>query len=150
MNVMITGAARFIGGFLAKHCTEVNSQVLGIDIREPQHGWAAGEFEPAIKIRIFETTGPGELDDICSDLTRRAIEIDLGIRPPLMPVGNLANRRSNVDVRDLVHALWALAEHFEAGQVYNLGGDDVHSVQDVIEAIRTQLTFCFEVGPRLN
>jgi GDP-4-dehydro-6-deoxy-D-mannose reductase len=266
MKVMITGAAGFIGGFLAKHCTHAGSRVLGIDIVEPPVGQTAGEFElcdvrdsarlsdliskfqpqrifhlaaqshpvvslrqpletidtnvggtvslfeslratgvmpvvvvacssaeygliaerdspiredhplnplhpygvskvaqdllaaqyfandaiPAIRIRIFKTTGPGKLDEVCSDLTKRAVEIELGIRHPLMPVGNLANRRSIVDVRDLVQALWSAAEHCKIGEVYNLGGDDVYSVQEVIEAIRSHVTFRFEVEQRVE
>jgi nucleoside-diphosphate-sugar epimerase len=264
MKVMITGAAGFIGGFLAKHCTDAGSQVLGIDIVEPQDGWTAKEFElrdvrdsarlsgliskfqpqrifhlaaqsqpvvslkqpletidtnvggtvslfeslratgvmpvvvvacssaeygpvaecdspvredqplnplhpygvskvaqdllaaqyfanyaiPTIGIRIFKTTGPGKLDEVCSDLTKRAVEIEQGIRPPLMPVGNLANRRSIVDVRDLVQGLWSSADHCKFGEVYNLGGDDVYSIQEVIEVIRSQVTFGFEVEQR--
>jgi GDP-4-dehydro-6-deoxy-D-mannose reductase len=264
MKAMITGAAGFIGGFLAKHCTDAGSQVLGIDIVEPQDGWSAGEFKlcdvrnsarvseliskfrpqrifhlaaqsqpvvslkrpletidtnvggtvslfeslrttgvmpvvvvacssaeygpvaecdlpiqedhllnplhpygvskvaqdllaaqyfanyaiPTIRIRIFKTTGPGKLDEVCSDLTKRAVEIELGIRPPSMPVGNLENRRSIVDVRDLVQALWSSADHCKFGEVYNLGGDDVYSVQEVIEAIRSQVIFRFEVEQR--
>ena len=100
---------------------------------------------PAIRIRIFKTTGPGKLDDVCSDLTKRAVEIEMGIRSPKMAVGNLANRRSIVDVRDLAPALWQAALHAQAGEVYNLGGDDVFSVQEVIDAIRTQVAFDFEV-----
>ena len=45
MKVMITGAAGFIGGYLAKHCIHAGSQVLGIDIVEPQDGRATDEFE---------------------------------------------------------------------------------------------------------
>jgi GDP-4-dehydro-6-deoxy-D-mannose reductase len=264
MKVMVTGAAGFIGGFLAKHCSDAGSQLLGIDIAGPQNGQVTGEFElcdvrnsarlsgliskfrpqrifhlaaqshpvvslkqpletidsnvggtislfeslrttgvmpvvivacssaeygpvaerdspiqedhplnplhpygvskvaqdllaaqyfanyaiPIIRIRIFKTTGPGKLDEVCSDLTKRAVEIELGIRPPLMPVGNLANRRSIVDVRDLVQALWLSAEHCVIGEVYNLGGDDVYSVQEVVEVIRTQVTTTFEVEQR--
>ncbi len=264
MKVMITGAAGFIGGFLAQYCTRAGSEVLGIDIREPAEGWAADRFEhcdvrnsaclsgliskfrpqrifhlaaqshpvvslerpletidtnvggtinlfeslrttgvmpvvvvacssaeygpvaerdlpvqeehplnplhpygvskvaqdlmaaqyfanysiPAIRIRIFKTTGPGKLDEVCSDLTKRAVEIELGIRPPSMPVGNLTNRRSIVDVRDLVQALWSSADHCKVGEVYNLGGDDIYSIREVIEAIRTQVAFRFEVEQR--
>jgi GDP-4-dehydro-6-deoxy-D-mannose reductase len=264
MKVMITGAAGFIGGFLAKHCTDAGSQVLGIDTVEPQDGWAAKQFElcdvrnsarlsdlisrfrpqrifhlaaqsqpvvslkrpletidtnvggtvslfeslratgvmpvvvvacssaeygpvaecdspvqedhplnplhpygvskvaqdllaaqyfanyaiPTIRLRIFKTTGPGKLDEVCSDLTKRAVEIERGIRPPSMPVGNLTNRRSIVDVRDLVQALWLSVEHCVIGEVYNLGGDDVYSVQEVVEVIRTQVTATFEVEQR--
>ena len=114
-----------------------------------QHLLAAQYFTnysiPAIRIRIFKTTGPGKLDDVCSDLTKRAVEIEMGIRSPKMAVGNLANRRSIVDVRDLAPALWQAALHAQAGEVYNLGGDDVFSVQEVIDAIRTQVAFDFEV-----
>src|SRR5271156_2429112 len=261
MKVMITGAAGFIGGYLAKHCIHSGSQVLGIDIVEPQDGRDTYEFElcdvrdsarlsrliskfqpqrifhlaaqshpvvslkqpletidtnvggtislfeslrttgvmpvvivacssaeygpvaerdspvredhplnplhpygvskvaldlltaqyfanyaiPAIRIRIFKTTGPGKLDEVCSDLTKRVVEIEMGIRPPSMPVGNLTNRRSIVDVRDLVQALWASADHCKIGEVYNLGGDDVYSIREVIEAIRSQVTSRFEV-----
>src|SRR5271168_1296778 len=45
MKVMITGAAGFIGGYLAKHFIHAGSQVLGIDIVEPQDGRATDEFE---------------------------------------------------------------------------------------------------------
>jgi nucleoside-diphosphate-sugar epimerase len=103
---------------------------------------------PAIRIRIFKTTGPGKLGDVCSDLTKRAAEIEMGMRPPLMAVGNLENKRTIVDVRDLVQALWLSAEYCRAGEVYNVGGDDSYSVQEIIEAIRTQLTLHFDVDQR--
>jgi nucleoside-diphosphate-sugar epimerase len=261
---MITGTAGFIGSFLAEHSMAAGSEVLGIDIAEPQHGRAMNEFElcdvrnsgrlsnliskfrpqrifhlaaqshpivslqrpsetmdinvngtvslfeslrttgiapivvvacssaeygvvadrdspvredhplnplhpygvskvaqdllaaqyfsnhaiPTIRIRIFKTTGPGKLDEVCSDLTKRAVEIEMGTRPPSMHVGNLASRRSIVDVRDLVQGLWSSAGHCKAGEVYNLGGDDVYSVQEVVEAIRAQVSAPFEIEQR--
>jgi GDP-4-dehydro-6-deoxy-D-mannose reductase len=261
VKILITGAAGFIGRYLAAYCTENGSAVLGIDICEPEDGWAGADFEgcdvrdsarlsklittfrpdcifhlaaqsyptvslsrpletmdtnvggtislfesvrasglmptvvvacssaeygpvaepdlpvqeahalrplhpygvskvaqdllaaqyfenyaiPAVRIRIFKTTGPGKLGDVCSDLTKRAVEIEMGIRTPTMVVGNLANRRSIVDVRDLVRALWLSIEHCKAGEVYNLGGDDIYSVQEVLEAIRAQTGFSFDV-----
>ncbi len=261
MKVLITGAAGFIGGFLARHCINADSRVLGIDIAEPPDRQTVGEFElcdvrdsaclsgliskfrpdrifhlaaqshpvvslkqpretidtnvtgtvslfeslrnsgimpvvvvacssaeygfvaerdspvredhplnplhpygvskvaqdllaaqyfanyaiPTIRIRIFKTTGPGKLDEVCSDLARRAVEIEMGIRSPSLPVGNLASRRSIVDVRDLVPALWLSAERCVMGEVYNLGGDQVCSVQEVLEAIRSQVTVPFKV-----
>ena len=45
MKVLITGAAGFIGGYLAKHCAEAGASVLGIDIREPEHAWPHDAFE---------------------------------------------------------------------------------------------------------
>jgi GDP-4-dehydro-6-deoxy-D-mannose reductase len=106
---------------------------------------------PAIRIRIFNTTGPGKLGDVCSDLSKRAIEIELGMHPPFLRVGNLDKRRAIVDVRDLVRGLWLSAERCEAGEVYNLGGERHYSVQEVIEAIRphVKVTFSIQQDPEL-
>lgn len=68
---------------------------------------------PSIRIRIFNTTGPDKVGDVCSDLTMRAAEIELGMRPPSLAVSNLTSRRALIDVRDMVPALWLAPERFE-------------------------------------
>jgi GDP-4-dehydro-6-deoxy-D-mannose reductase len=73
---------------------------------------------------------------VCSDLTRRAVEIELGMQAPTLRVGNLTNRRAIIDVRDLVRGLWLSAERCEAGEVYNLGAEKIYSIQEVIQTIR--------------
>ena len=264
MKVLITGAAGFIGGFLARNCAEAGSTVVGIDIREPEASWADAAFErcdvrdsarltemlstfrpdcvfhlaaqsypsvslsrpletmetnvggtvslfeclrasglrptvivacssaeygvvaatdlpvqethalrplhpygvskvaqdllaaqyfanyeiPAIRIRIFKTTGPGKTGDVCSDLAKRAVEIEMGKRPATLAVGNLSNRRSIVDVRDLVPALRLAVENCVPGEVYNLGGDEIYSVEELVEAVRVQVGFSFDVEQR--
>jgi nucleoside-diphosphate-sugar epimerase len=90
---------------------------------------------PAIRVRIFNTTGPGKLGDLCSDVARRAVEIELGLREPVLPIGSTITRRTLIDVRDLVHGLWLAAERCEHGEVYNLGGSDVYSVEQVIDVV---------------
>jgi GDP-4-dehydro-6-deoxy-D-mannose reductase len=107
---------------------------------------------PTVRLRIFKTTGPGILGDVCSDLMKRAVEIEMGLRPPVMLAGNLTSRRSILDVRDLVSALWLSAEHCKAGEVYNVGGENCYSVSEVIEAIATQfkLKFAVEQSPELS
>jgi GDP-4-dehydro-6-deoxy-D-mannose reductase len=110
---------------------------------------AAQYFEnyaiPCARIRIFNTTGAGKLGDVCSDLTRRAIEIELGLRSCRLPVGNLVSRRAILDVRDLVRALWLSAERCEPGSVYNVGGDRIYSVRELIDAITGQTETRFEI-----
>jgi GDP-4-dehydro-6-deoxy-D-mannose reductase len=261
MKVMITGAAGFIGPYLARHSSQTGSTVLGIDHREPEAPWTDAAFEvcdvrdegrlselissfrpdrvfhlaaqsyptismirpretldinvggtvnlfealrtsklnpvvvvacssaeygpvasqdlpvrethslsplhpygvskvaqdllaaqyflnygiPAIRIRIFNTTGPGKRGDVCSDLARRAVEMELGIRPPVMVVGNTANRRAIVDVRDFVRGIWLAAERCIAGEVYNLGADKIYSVEEIIGEIRSQLGIKFAI-----
>jgi GDP-4-dehydro-6-deoxy-D-mannose reductase len=100
---------------------------------------------PTVRIRIFNTTGPGKLGDVCSDLTKRAVELELGIKQRFLKVGNVTTRRAIGDVRDLIRALWISAERCELGEVYNVGAEYVYSVQELIEAIRAQMNIGFEI-----
>ena len=100
---------------------------------------------PSVRIRIFNTTGPGKIGDVCSDLAKRAVEIEMGINRPTMIVGNLTSRRAIIDVRDQVRGLWLSAQHCNFGDVYNLGAIEIYSVKEIIEAIRTQSTATFDV-----
>jgi len=102
---------------------------------------------PSVRMRIFNTTGPGKIGDVCSDLTKRAVEIELGMHRPTMMVGNLTTRRAIIDVRDQVRALWLSAEHCEYGDVYNIGASDIYSVQEIVEAIQKQSSATFDVEP---
>ena len=265
MKVMITGAAGFIGGFLAKHCLEAGCSVLGTGVSEPAD-WGGGSYEycdvrdaerlsylvstfqpdrvfhlaaqsyptvsldqpretidinaggttnlfecirkspqmpvvvvacssaeygpvaaadlpvredhplrplhpygvskvaqdllaaqyfanygaPCVRIRIFNTTGPGKIGDVCSDFARRAAEIELGIRPPVLLVGNLT-KRAIIDVRDMVRGLWMSAECCEPGDVYNLGANRIYSIQDVIETLqaKVEVPFSLQEDPAL-
>ena len=99
---------------------------------------------PCVRIRIFNTTGPGKLGDVCSDLTRRAVEIELGLRAPSLMVGN-RTRRAIIDVRDLVRGLCLSAECCTAGDVYNLGANQIYSIQEIIEAIQKEVKQPFVV-----
>lgn len=106
---------------------------------------------PSIRIRIFNTTGPGKIGDVCSDLTRRAAEIEARLRPSVLTAGNTINRRAIADVRDLVRGLWLAAEHCTPGDVYNLGGSAIYAVQEVINIIQTlaKVPFRLEQDPAL-
>jgi GDP-4-dehydro-6-deoxy-D-mannose reductase len=260
-KIMITGAAGFIGGFLAKYCSEAGCCVLGQGVTEPTAGWVGVGFErcdirdsvrlselissfrpdrvfhlaaqsyptvsldrpretmdinaggtinlfeclraanimpvvmvacssaeyglvaaadlpvredhplrplhpygiskvaqdllaaqycltygiPTVRIRIFNTTGPGKIDDVCSDLTKRAIEIELGLHRPSLRVGNLTSRRAIIDVRDMVRALHLAAERCQHGEVYNVGATQTYSVKELIQAIRACVKVPFRI-----
>jgi GDP-4-dehydro-6-deoxy-D-mannose reductase len=100
---------------------------------------------PSIRIRIFNTTGPSKLGDVCSDLAKRTVEIELGLRPPSLRVGNVTTRRALLDVRDMVRALWLSTECCQPGEVYNVGATQIYSVQEVINIIRERATTPFEI-----
>jgi GDP-4-dehydro-6-deoxy-D-mannose reductase len=94
---------------------------------------------PSVRIRIFNTTGPGKRDDVCSDFTKRAVQIELGIGRSPMIVGNLTTRRAIIDVRDMVRGLWLAADCAMHGEVYNVGSSNIYSGQELIEAIRRHI-----------
>lgn len=87
-----------------------------------------------VRARIFNTTGPRKVGDAASDFTYRAAEIEVGLADCLR-VGNLSTRRAITDVRDLVKALVLLAEHGDPGEVYNISGQHVYSMQEVVDLV---------------
>lgn len=72
-----------------------------------------------IRVRPFNMTGPRKTDDACSDFSKAIVEIEKGIRQ-ILEVGNLDTVRDFTDGRDVVDALWLLAEKGEWGEAYNL------------------------------
>jgi GDP-mannose 4,6-dehydratase len=103
-----------------------------------------------IRARIFNTTGPRKTNDVCSDFTRKLIEIEQGKRQ-FLPVGNLETQRAITDVRDLIIALWLLSEQGIAGEVYNISGKYVYKISDIITIIKqyTSVQFKIEVDKNL-
>lgn len=87
------------------------------------------------RVRIFNTTGPGKLNDAASDFTRRAVEIEKGLREPVLRVGNLEPRRGFCDVRDMVRALEAALEKGRPGEVYNAGAGEAVSMRAMLDEV---------------
>jgi len=72
----------------------------------------------------------------------------MGISKPTLAVGNLQNRRSLLDVRDQVQALWLAASDCVPGEVYNVGGDSAYSVEELIAVLRPLAAVRFQVEQR--
>ena len=73
------------------------------------------------------------------------VEIERGLHPPVLKVGNLTTRRVIADARDLVRGLYMAAESCEPGDVYNLGAETHYSVAEIIEAIRQHVKVDFSI-----
>ncbi len=91
-----------------------------------------------IRARIFNTTGPRKSNDVVSDFTKRAILCEQGKEKELR-VGNLTTQRAITDVRDLILALVALAEKGTPGDVYNICGDSIYKISDIITMIEAAM-----------
>ncbi|MCA1814208.1 MAG: GDP-mannose 4,6-dehydratase, partial [Halobacteriales archaeon] len=87
------------------------------------------------RVRIFNTTGPGKTNDAPSDFTRRAVEVELGKREPVLRVGNLEPQRGFCDVRDMLLALEAAMEKGKPGDVYNAGATQALSMRALLDQV---------------
>ncbi len=90
----------------------------------------------AVRVRPFNHIGPRQRDQfVVPNFARQIAEIEAGLRPPVMYVGNLKARRDFTDVRDIVRAYWLILQHGAAGEVYNLGSGRAHSAQEVLDGL---------------
>lgn len=91
---------------------------------------------PIVRVRPFNHTGPRQSSAfVCSSLARQVAEIDLGMRAPLVSVGNLNVQRDFSDVRDIVRAYYLLLEKGEPGEVYQLCSGHPLSVGAILEIL---------------
>ena len=91
---------------------------------------------PTLRVRSFNHIGPGQSDDFAaSAFARQLAEIEAGLRPAVVTVGNLEAQRDFTDVRDVVRAYWLVMTVGEAGAVYNVGSGHVHPVRWLLDTL---------------
>ena len=105
-----------------------------------------------IRTRMFTHSGPRRGDFFAeSSFAKQIAEIELGVIPNPVKVGNLDSVRTYADVRDAVRAYWALLEHCAAGDVYNIGGERTLSIGEVFNILKTfaKVPVEYEIDPEL-
>jgi GDP-4-dehydro-6-deoxy-D-mannose reductase len=86
--------------------------------------------------RTFHHTGPGRGEAFAeSSFARQIAEIEAGLRPPVLKVGNLEAVRDFADVRDVVRAYWLLLERGEGGAAYNVCSGKGRRVRDLLDTL---------------
>jgi GDP-4-dehydro-6-deoxy-D-mannose reductase len=100
----------------------------------------------AITTRGFNHTGPrrGEIF-VTSSFSKQIAEIEKGLRPPVVMVGDLESKRDWTDVRDMVRAYWLAVDKGEPGQVYNIGSGSTQRVGDMLDLLLSLSTAKIEV-----
>ncbi len=95
--------------------------------------YAQREEVPVMVGRLFNVTGPGESAVmLAGGVTAQIVACEAGQTPAVVQVGNLSAVRDFVDVRDVVRALWAIAQAGSAGEVYNVCSGNGRLVADVV------------------
>ena len=89
-----------------------------------------------LMVRAFNHVGPNQSPIfVVADFCRQAAEIELGMREPVIRVGNLSARRDFSDVRDVVRAYAALMEKGKAGETYNVGAGKAVEIRRILDMI---------------
>ena len=87
---------------------------------------------PAVNLRVFNTTGPGKINDAPSDFVRQLVRIRNGLQPPVLEAGNLKSRRAFLDVDDSVRGFYAAALRGRPGEAYNLCGRTAYRIGELL------------------
>lgn len=87
---------------------------------------------PAVNLRLFNTTGPGKINDAPSDFVRQLIRIKKGLQRPVIEVGNLKPRRAFLDVHDTVRGFYLAATKGKRGEAYNLCAAETHEIGNLL------------------
>jgi len=99
-----------------------------------QFFWSYGV--KVVRVRPFNHTGPRQSESyVCSSLARQVAEIDLGMREPVVQVGNLAALRDFTDVRDIVRGYCLLLDKGEPGEVYQLCSGHPVSIETILRLL---------------
>jgi GDP-4-dehydro-6-deoxy-D-mannose reductase len=89
-----------------------------------------------IRTRTFNHEGPRRGDVfVTSNFARQIAEIELGMKPPVIEVGNLEARRDWTDVRDIARAYWLAVGRCIPGEVYVIGSGKSRTVQEMLDTL---------------
>jgi GDP-4-dehydro-6-deoxy-D-mannose reductase len=89
-----------------------------------------------IRTRTFNHEGPrrGEVF-VTSNFAKQVAEIEAGLRPPVVKVGNLSAKRDWSDVRDVVRAYWLGVQHCTPGEDYVIASGTARTIQSMLDLL---------------
>ena len=98
--------------------------------------------------RPFNHTGPGQDQRfVLPSLAAQIAEIEAGLRPPRIEVGNLSAQRDFLDVRDVCDAYLAMiaAEPKPHLGIFNVASGKSYRISDLVETFRAHAKRQFEI-----
>jgi GDP-4-dehydro-6-deoxy-D-mannose reductase len=89
-----------------------------------------------IVTRGFNHTGPrrGQVF-VESSFAHQIVQIEKGLRPAVIDVGDLESKRDWTDVRDTVRGYWLALDRGVPGEVYNIGSGTCRTCGEMLQAL---------------
>ena len=85
------------------------------------------------RVRPFNHIGPRQSPEfVCSNFAKQIVEIEKGMKEPVIMVGNLEAKRDFTDVRDMVRAYWLAIQKCETGEVYNICSERAVQIRELL------------------
>jgi dTDP-glucose 4,6-dehydratase len=112
---------------------QMNDYALSKWVNEMQVVNSAAQFDTqSVRVRLFNTYGPGEYYSpyrsvICLFCYQILHEIPITIYR--------GYKRTSTFVTDTARTLANISDMFKAGEVYNIGGDDFHSIEEAADLV---------------
>ena len=101
-----------------------------------------------VRTRAFNHTGPRRGEPfVTSNFAKQVAEIEKGLKPPVIYVGNLNAQRDFTDVRDIVNAYWLSVQKCEFGELYNICTGVARKIQSVRDLVLSMTDVMIEVKP---
>jgi GDP-4-dehydro-6-deoxy-D-mannose reductase len=89
-----------------------------------------------IVTRGFNHTGPRRGENfVTSSYALQIAQIERGLRPPIVDVGDVESKRDWSDVRDIVRGYWLALERGRPGEVYNIGSGVCLSAREMLDVL---------------
>jgi dTDP-glucose 4,6-dehydratase len=112
---------------------QMNDYALSKWVNEMQVMNSAAQFgTQSVRVRLFNTYGPGEYYSpyrsvICLFCYRVLHEIPITIYRDY--------KRTSTFITDTARTLANVSDRFKAGEVYNIGGDDFHTIEEAADLV---------------
>jgi len=99
-----------------------------------------------LRVRAFNHIGPRQSPVfVAASFAKQIAEIEAGVKPPVLRVGNLEAQRDFTDVVDVMRGYALLVEHGLPGEAYNVGTGRAHSIQYLLDVLLNYTTARIQV-----
>ena len=87
----------------------------------------------SINLRFFNLIGTRKTNDAPSDFIRKIAQIELGLKEPLLEVGNLHPYRDFLDVREAINVIWLATTKGTPGETSHICSSKKVQIKEILD-----------------